>query len=123
MANGLRDLQNPELYSCKIFSYHKGHGRLYIHVGHLEDKDNSFFYMFRSVHYFAGQLYFRWTGAYFSIASDKEMLKVARRLEHMNHRSDEYIVKSQLRLYKIKLPQDTTLILAGDVRVTDSTNY
>ncbi|GEM_PF-2258020 len=108
-------LKNPESYTCKIFDYNKGHGQLRIHLRHLENPEKQFYYIFGSVEYFSGQLYKRWNGAHFSIGSDSEMLEIARRLEDFNNRSDDELIGSPFRrkLYKIKLPQDTTLILAG----------
>lgn len=125
MAHLLPKLENPELYRCKIFRYDKGHGQLHIHLRNSEDKQDAFFYLFSSIHYFSGQLYRAWNGANFVVGTPAELLEVARRIEGFHHKSDAELLSHKLNLclYTVQLPYDTMLILSGAAIKTHTTRY
>jgi len=80
-----------------------------------DDANDKFFLIFSPTVYFSGQM--RWQGADFVQASKDAMLKVARKVDHLNRYTDEELIShpKRLKLYEVLLSQDKIQILAGGV--------
>lgn len=95
---------------------------MYIWITNVENTSDKFFLIFGSVAYFSGQM--SWKGADFVLSPQDEMLRVARKIDHLNRYSDEELMghPKRLKLYEIELAQDRIQILARGVTRSNSSD-
>ena len=120
--NELLQLENPELYQCRIRKYVQGHSTMYIFVMNRENpKEDKFYFILDSVAYFSGQMF--WQGADFKLAPNDRMIEIARRVERLNRYSDDELIgrPNRFKLYEIELPQDKIMILVKSAGRSEGT--
>lgn len=116
MPEYLSLVENPELYECKIRRYTLGHSTMYMMLYNMTNTEDRFYLIFSYVYYFSGAMFWK-GGADFQIASDNEMLKIARKVDRLNRFTDVELLsrRPSIKLYKAVLPEDTILILSSGV--------
>jgi hypothetical protein len=117
-AGDTLSIANPQLYSCKVWSYLASHSQmlLRIHEGDFLTGD-TFYSLFTGVQYFEGPM--RWKGASFQLGTSEESLALLQKrpaLVNLPERDLQTIINTT-KLFKFE-SQEHVRILAGAVRTS-----
>lgn len=110
------EIQNPEEYFCRVWSYFVSHSRLLLRVYKGKIDEEEFYLNFEMVQYFEGPL--GWKGANFYIGSSDECVKLLQQ-QGFEGLPDEYLLE-HFHLYIVDLP-DSRYVKILAVRNADKT--
>jgi hypothetical protein len=108
----LPSIQNPEDFSCEVFSYTHTHNQLLIEASRISDRSQKIYMHFRKVLFFSGLLL--WKGARLRIASDDEYLHIMRNMEVFQDITDEDLIDPYMygKLYVFEADKQRIQIIA-----------